>query len=86
MVDLLKKRWVQYVLGGLLLFVAGLLVGSLVFKEAPIPPERPDRVVLNADDADVAKVIPLTAADAVSCSPACCSSRSFPAERRKTVG
>ena len=65
MVVLLKKRWVQYVLGFAALFVAGMVVASIVLKEDPIPIERPDRLVLNADNGDQAAELALTAAEAV---------------------
>ena len=59
MLKLLRKRWVQYLLGGLGFLLVGLAVGVIVFIEE-IPPERPDRVLLNAGSTGLAQTIPLT--------------------------
>ena len=59
MAGLLKKWWVQFALGAALFFVLGFVVTFVATKEPPIPPERPDRLLLNADAAGLAEQIPL---------------------------
>ena len=61
---LLRKRWVQYLLGALGVFLVGFAIG-FVNSRVEIPPERPDQVVFNAGSA-VAKPIPLTDAGAIA--------------------
>ena len=66
LVELLKKSWVQFALGAVLFFVLGFVVTFVATKEPPILPERPDRLVLNADAAGLAEQIPLFGTAAIA--------------------
>jgi len=62
--QMLQKRWVQYILGALGVFLVGFAIG-FINSRVVIPPERPDQVMLNAGSAALSKRIPLTAAGAI---------------------
>ena len=64
MLNMLRKRWVQYFFGALGFLLVGFSVGLIVLEE--IPPERPDRVVLNGGSPDLARPIALTDAAAIA--------------------
>ena len=65
MMPMLREQWVQYLLGGVGIFLVGFVVG-FINSRVVIPPERPDRVVLNAGSAELFKRIPLTDAGAIA--------------------